>query len=103
MDMKKIDELKAAGHLVRKIKICGAEFIYRSMSRTEWVGVQQELEALPEKQRLDKNFGEEFICKKFLVDGADKLGVAAGVPTQLSELILQLSGFGQLEEEPEEL
>lgn len=101
----KIDLIKQEGGLVRKVKISGREYIYRSINRNEWMEFQKELEKLPEDQRLDKNVGEDKITKKFVIYGLDDMPSepTAGTVSQLAELILMLSGFGALEEEPEEL
>lgn len=98
-----IDEAKSNNCLVRKVKICGSDYVYRSITRKEWVDLQKELENTPE-EKLTKNLGEELMVKRFVIASErDASDSPAGVMAQIAELILALSGFGQIESVPEEL
>lgn len=59
---KKVDELKAQGHSLRKVRAVNKEYIIRSMTRSEYRDVHNTVEELAEKVRsqLTEKYTPEF-------------------------------------------
>lgn len=105
-DLKiKIDNLKAQGHSVYKVKMAGHEYIYRTVMRGEFKKLQsaaaEDAKAAGEDEVklaavLDSN--KEKLVVKCLVHPVltevDLADLPAGIVDSLSESIMASSGFG---------
>lgn len=114
---KKVDQLKAAGHSVLKLKLMNREFIYRSLNRQEYNELQKKI-AASAKQLMSDNADEnvemlarekaeeELVLRALVAPEVDTVldfkTFPAGIIQTLSEYIMRASGFG-IEAEPEEL
>jgi predicted S18 family serine protease len=107
----KIEAAKKNGCTVMAIKLGNIKFTYRSLNRLEWRETQKDIDELVPKDNARvvglKEIGEDLIVQRFtldpVLDKASILGIPAGSISKLAELILQASGFGDLEAEPEKL
>lgn len=111
-----IKEAKASGHVVRKVILSGKPYIYRSISRKEFRKIQDAAaerisgdELSVKQQQKMREDTEDALVMAGLIDppirselDLDTVTMAAGVVSQLSELIMEASGFGD-KPEPEDL
>lgn len=104
----KIDEAKKAGHVVMSVRIGDTDYIYRSINRFEWRVFQNQLAKAGDKAENLVNLrdeSEEKVVKMALLHPmiADFNKAPAGLVSQLADLILKASGFGELEVTPTQL
>lgn len=104
---------KANGCTVLSVSINKSQYVYRSINRLEYKKLQEDMlnsqKAADEKTiAAVRDDGEEQLVLKALIHPrvASKLdlnGFPAGVISKLAELVMQASGFGDIEEKPVEL
>jgi len=109
-----VSTAKDNGCVVEYLKLGNSPFVYRSLNRLEWKGLQND--AISKSKGADgsidpmkvmelKDESEDAVVMRALIHPkhetvGELAGYPAGYVAQLADKITEASGFGEIEEEP---